>query len=32
MDAFREGFEKNRAEARALQPGPDRIAAVLPRS
>jgi hypothetical protein len=31
MDAFREGFEKNSgAEARALQPGLDRIAAVLP--
>ena len=31
MGAFREGFEKNSAaEAKALQPGLDRVAAVLP--
>jgi Chalcone isomerase-like len=31
MDAFREGFEKNSpADAKALQPGLDRVAAVLP--
>jgi hypothetical protein len=31
MDAFREGFEKNvGAEARALQPGLDRLAGVIP--
>src|SRR5512142_2093946 len=31
MDAFREGFEKNSpADAKALQPGLDRVAAILP--